>query len=217
MVDVIEYEVCRERFLRELKLGEHYRLVAFPPASKVRELAWECCVEYRDYRSEIRQLSGRLERRPDYHLYRQLRSHLLDAVEQLEDRKMEQAMRSVGAAAESALCALYRRCCVLSPKRAYREGLSLRKLWGSVHGFYEDLSGTQGVNASPEQRRLLQDLEPFVEAMIAIVALRNRASHSGDVGALAGQTSRQDVFYALYILSTMLDRWLPVSESAMED
>jgi len=210
MVDLIEHDLCAQHFLRELELDKHYRLVVFPPSKKIRELARECCVEYRDYRSEIRQLSEYLEQRPDSSAYQEIRTHLLDAIEQLEYRRYRLALQALGCAAEATLREFYRQCCELDPKRTYPEGLALHKLWGQIHGFYEKyLSDDIVVNS--EEALSLWRLKPLVEAIIALVPLRNAASHAGDVKKPERRLSQQEVFYALYLLSTMLDAWLEAS------
>lgn len=206
MVDIIDRDLCEQYFLRDLELNKHYRLVAFPPSKKVQELARECCVEYRDYRSEIRRLSESLKRRPDSSAHTELRTHMLDAIEQLEQRRYRLALQALGCAAEAALREFHRQCCELDSKRTYQEGLMLYDLWGRIHGFYNDLSDE--LVASSQEALSLWRLQPFVEAMIALVPLRNIASHARGAKKPKLILSQQEVFYALYLLSTMLDAWL---------
>jgi hypothetical protein len=214
MVDLMDYDLCEKNFLRDLEINKHYRLIVFPPSKKVQELARECCVEYRDYRSEIRHVSDSLEQHPDSSTYGELRTHLLDAIEQLEQRRYRLALQALGCAAEAALREFYRQCCELDPKRTYQEGLTLRDLWGRIHGFYQDLSDDDVVKS--EQALSLWKPKAFVEAMIALVPLRNIASHARDAKKPKRKLSQQEVFYALYLLSTMLDAWLEVSKLGTE-
>ena len=214
MVDIIDYDLCKQHFLRDLELNKHYRLVVFPPSKKVQELARECCVEYRDYRSEIRRLSEGLERRSDSSTYSELRTHLLDAIEQLEQRRYRSALQALGCAAEAALrefyCEFYRQFCELEldPKHTYQEGLTLHDLWHRIHGLYQRLPDDDVVNS--EQALSLWKAKPFVEAMIALVPFRNIASHARDAKKPKRRLSQQEVFYALYLFSAMLDAWLDV-------
>jgi hypothetical protein len=216
MVDVIDYDLCKQHFLRDLELNKHYRLVVFPPSKKVRELARECCVEHRDYRSEIRRLSDSLEQRPDSNTYGELRTHLLDAIEQLEQRRYRLALQALGCATEAALREFYRQFCELEldPKRTYQEGLTLHDLWHRIHGLYQRLPDDVVVNS--EQALSLWKPKPFVEAMIALVPFRNIASHARDIKKPRRRLSQQEVFYALYLLSAMLDTWLEVSKLGTE-
>lgn len=216
MVDPIEYDLCQQHFLRDLELDKHYRLVVFPPSKKVRELAQECCVEYRDYRSEIRRLSERLEQQPDSGTYSELRTRILEGIEQLEQRRYRPALQALGCAAEAALREFYRQCCELKldPKQTYKADLTLQDLWNRIHGFYQNLSDDIVVDS--EQAFSLWRPKPFVEAMIALVPFRNIVSHAEDVKKPKRRLSQQEVFYALYLLSTMLNAWLDVSELGTE-
>ena len=211
MVDPIDYDLCKQRFLRDLELNKQYRLVVFPPSKKVQELARECCVEYRDYRSEIRRLSDNLERRPDSSTYSELRTHLLDAIEQLEQRRYRPALQALGCATEAALREFYHQFyeLELDPKQTYQEGLTLHDLWHRIHRLYQKLPDE--VVLSSGQALSLWKAKPFVEAMIALVPLRNIASHARDAKKPKGRLSQQEVFYAFYLLSAVLDAWLDIS------
>ena len=69
-----------------------------------------------------------------------------------------------------------------------------------------------------DQALSLWELQPYVEAMIGLVPFRNVASHAQDVKTPWRMISQREVFYAFYLLSTMLDTWLgterPVSGGA---